>query len=285
MVRATSPARPGQTPGSGRAVGLRRASAQRPTLAGSPTSAPATTVAPPPPTLPTTAVIEGDSVSASLEDRLAVELANRGVSTVKSAVPGCGMVTGSPLDPDGQPYPFGPACSDQVVTRQTHDVATYHPDLVVWISTWEARDRQIDGHRATLGTRDGDREILGLMRQAVQRITARGARVIVVTIPTPYDTAEVTHPRGLIGNMAKMDRLLRRLAADDPRHVGLVDLGPIVCGAGSRTSFGAGDAGCPHVRDGIELRADGLHYGEPGAAWVAPRLADAFLDPDQWRVA
>ncbi|MCU1358375.1 MAG: hypothetical protein JWM89_3793 [Acidimicrobiales bacterium] len=227
------------------------------------------TTSTPPRPLPRTVVIEGDSVSDSLQDALAQELADRGISAVKSAVPGCGMITGSPLDPDGQPYVFGPACSKEIVERETKDIDTYAPDVVVWISSWEARNRAVDGHTAQLGSPAGDHEILGLMRDAVDRLSRHGARVVVVTLPTPYDTAEVTHPAGLIEAVPKMNHLLRRLSSDDPDRVGLVDLGQIACGPRS------GD--CPHERDGIQLRADGLHYSDAGSAWVAPRLTDALL--------
>ncbi|MGI8709830.1 MAG: acyltransferase family protein [Acidimicrobiales bacterium] len=222
--------------------------------------------------LPKVAVLEGDSVAASLEDALANELASRGVVAVKSAVNGCGMITGSPLDPDGQPYNFGPACSEEIRGRQNGDVTRWKPGLVVWISSWEARNREIDGRRAELGTAAGDEAVLALVRQAVDRLSAGGARVMVVTLPVPYDTATVTHPAGLIEAIPKMNRLLRRLAHDDPAHVGVVDLGRIACGPG-----------CPHKRNGVTVRADGLHYSEPGAALVTPTIVDALLDPDQYR--
>ncbi|MGI8756684.1 MAG: acyltransferase family protein, partial [Acidimicrobiales bacterium] len=227
-----------------------------------------------PAVLPEVAVIEGDSVAASLKDSLAAELARRGVLTVKSTVIGCGMITGSPLDPDGNPYRFGPACSGEIPGHQLEDVARYQPDLVLWLSSWEARSREINGVKAELGTPTGDKAILDLMRDAVRRLTLRGARVIVVTLPVPYDTATVIHAPSFIEGVPEMNALLRRLAAADPTHVGLVDLGLIACGRGPS---------CPHVRNGIELRSDGLHYREVGSALVAPPLADALLDPDQWR--
>ncbi|MDQ2825772.1 MAG: acyltransferase, partial [Actinomycetota bacterium] len=227
--------------------------------------------------LPKVAVLQGDSVAASLEDALADELSSRGVLTVKSAVNGCGMITGSPIAPDGRPYSFGPACSSEIPAREISDVVKYQANLVVWVSSWEARDRDIDGQRADLGTPAGDQAILTLMRKAVERLTVKGARVIVVTLPVPYDTATVIHPAGLIDNVPKMNALLRRLAASDPDHVGLVDLDKLVCGP-------AGTAACPHVRDGVEIRADGLHYSEQGARQLAPAMVNALLAPDQWRV-
>ena len=229
-----------------------------------------------PAVLPKIAVLEGDSVAASLEDPLAAELARRGVVAVKSAVNGCGMITGAPLDPDGQPYPFANACSDEIPGRQLGDITRFGPQLVVWVSTWEGRARAVYGVKAELGTPSGDETILGLMREAVGRLSLRGARVMVVTLPVPYDTATVTHPAGLIRSIPRMNALLRRLAQADPAHVGLVDLGAIACGPGP---------GCPHVRDGVEVRSDGLHYSAAGAALVAPALVDRLLDPDQWQTS
>lgn len=247
-----------------------------PTTTTPPPPPPPTTEPAPPPVLPASAVLLGDSVAASIEDDLAGELSARGVLTVKSALPGCGMITGSPLDPEGQPYDFGEACADQIVTRQRENVADYEPELVVWLSSWESRSRLIDGHNAELGTAAGDREILALMRQAVDRLAAKGARVLVVTLPIPYDTTEVTHPEGVIEGVGHLNELLRRLAEDDPTRVGVVDLGRITCGTGK---------GCPRERDGAAVREDGLHYSQRGAAYVAPRLADALLDPDLWRAS
>ncbi|MBA3280817.1 MAG: acyltransferase family protein, partial [Acidimicrobiia bacterium] len=224
--------------------------------------------------LPTSAVLFGDSVSLSLQDDLAEALAARGLVTVKSSVGGCGMLTGEPLDLEGRPEPFGEACSSEIRGRQNADTAQYRPDLVVWLSYWEWRDRLVDGVRADIGTPEGDAVILRLMAETVDRLTSTGGHVVVLLLPVPQNTDSYTHQVGFADTVPHLNDLFRRLAASDPARVSLVDLDEIVC---------AGASPCPEHRDGMQIRVDGLHFTEEGAAWTAPRLADALLDPALWR--
>lgn len=225
-------------------------------------------------TLPTSAVLFGDSVSLSLQDDLAEALAARGVVTVKSSVGGCGMLTGEPLQLEGQPEPFGQACSAEVQRRQTADTLEYRPEMVVWLSYWEWRDRLVDGAQVEIGTPEGDRVILRLMADTVDRVTSTGGRLVVLLLPVPQNTDSYTHQVGFADTVPHLNDLFRRLAASDPARVSLVDLDEIVC---------AGASPCPEDRDGMQIRVDGLHFTEEGAAWTAPRLADALLDPALWR--
>jgi len=224
--------------------------------------------------LPSSAVLFGDSVSRSLQDELAEALAARGLVTVKSSVGGCGMVAGEPLDLDGRPEPFGKACASELQRRQRADTLQHRPEMVVWLSYWEWRDRLVDGVRADIGTPEGDAIILGLMGDTVDRVTAYGAHVVVLLLPVPQDTDSYTHQIGFAETVPLLNTLFRQLAAAEPERVSLVDLDQIVC---------AGASPCPERRDGVRVREDGLHFTEDGAAWAAPRLADALLDPAIWR--
>jgi len=96
----------------------------------------------------------------------------------------------------------------------------------------------------------------------------------VLLLPVPQNTDSYTHQVGFADTVPHLNDLFRRLAASDPARVSLVDLDEIVC---------AGASPCPEHRDGMQIRVDGLHFTEEGAAWTAPRLADALLDPALWR--
>jgi hypothetical protein len=228
-----------------------------------------------PPTvdLPVSAVVFGDSVAKSLETQLAEALAERGVLTVGASLVGCGTIAGEPLDLLGRPEPFGADCANAIVSRQNDNVLRYRPDLVVWLSYWEWRDRLVDGAVAELGTPDGDRMIRELMTETVDRVTADGAHLVLVLLSPIRDTATFQHQPGFAEAVPTVNRLLREVAAADPDRVSTVDLGTMVCGI---------TMPCPETQDGITIRHDGLHFTEEGGAWVAPQLADALMDPTRW---
>lgn len=98
----------------------------------------------------TRVLLIGDSIAASLESALSAEFASRGVSLASIATPGCGVITGVPANGPGDSIrevngKSVAECPDTIPQRQSDAVASFHPDLVVAISTWESLDRIVDG--------------------------------------------------------------------------------------------------------------------------------------------
>ena len=235
-------------------------------LAAATLSSPAGAQEPPPKTL-----ILGDSVGESLTPALEAVGAANGVEVVGAAIGGCGVLEGDPIDDEGNVYAIAANCSGVVARHQDEQIAAEQPGLVVWISSWESADRSFEGQRALLGTFTGNALITQLMDRTIARMTASGARVVIVTIPPKA----IPSDHGI--ENAKNDVRLMKLAALQRSYVrahpeiGLVDLAARLCPDGPP---------CPAVVDGVTPRpADGSHFEGPGAQWVADQIFPQLVTP------
>jgi peptidoglycan/LPS O-acetylase OafA/YrhL len=247
-----------------------------PTTAPGPApAAPASPAPPPPPTAPprhpTRVLLIGDSVAASMEDALGAALNDRGISFATSAAPGCGVVTGDPADAQGNILSITTACNGAVPDIQRRAVREVRPDLVVVLSTWETGDRVVDGRWYQVGAPETDELLRRLYGESVQRLSAGGARVLLLNIPDIVDGATKQADPDVNRRAALVNPLLTDLGATLP-GVDTLGFDRIVCPT----------TPCPTHVDGIELRPrDGRHFDEaPGRRWVSQRLADhiAALD-------
>ena len=232
-----------------------------------------TSIAADAPVAPTRVLLVGDSIAASLESALGDALTARGIAYASVARPGCGIVDGQPANGPDQPLVSMndvdiTQCAEWVRAGPQGAAATFQPDLVVSISTWEGVDRIVDGRFYKFGTPDADAVLTRLYGEARDRFASGGASTAFVLLPdggvgrstppgrpTEEDLARSAHLRELIGNVA----------ATLPDSTTL-DLASVVCPT----------TPCPRTVDGLDLRpGDGLHYDDPaGAAYVANRLAD-----------
>ena len=222
----------------------------------------------PTPAAPRRILLMGDSVAVSLLPGLEHVATERGLQVTSGAFAGCGLVTGSPLDPKGQPYPWSDACNNALPFIEHRAIYLGRPDLVIWLSgAWDERDRIVDGRLVRLGTARGDRVVLGLIDAAVHRLTSNGARLVFVTT--------AAEPRGvpdLAGDpirnrrTAHLNAVLHRYAA--AHRIQIADLGALVCPKGPP---------CPEVVDHLRLRPDGYHFDDTSSKWVARHLLPGLL--------
>ena len=109
------------------------------------------------------------------------------------------------------------------------------------------------------------------MNEALARVTAYGAKVVLVTVaaPAPNDAQGTNNvdTKADDDGYARLDSLDRRFAAAHPRQVTLVDLAHRLCPAGPP---------CPETVDGIRMRPDGRHFTPAAAAiearWLLPQI-------------
>jgi hypothetical protein len=250
--------------------------------AGSSSTVPTTTLPPTTTTLssgaplpivppPRRIVWAGDSLADSLASEIITEARTRGVEVLDRAVSGCGMVRGAPTDETFQPITIVSACDSAIPSLQ-QAIASLHPDVVTWLSSWETANRIVDGQQLLFATPQGDAQLLGLIDESVARLSANGARVVFLTLPpnttgpnrpvvSPQDDAAALH----------LNALLRQYAAAHADRVSILDLAAIVCPSGPP---------CPPEVNGVTLRpVDGGHYAGDGPAYVAPRVLDQLLGP------
>ena len=142
---------------------------------------------------------------------------------------------------------------------------------MLWLSSWESADRIVDGETMKLGTESGDRLLQRLFDEAVGRLTATGARVVMLTRPPPAATERFGEPKPAeVERTAMLNDVLRRYAATHARTTLLIDLAEIVCPLGPP---------CPAEVDGVVLRPkDGRHFDGDGSNWVASHLLDRLFE-------
>ena len=244
--------------------------------AGESTRAPAPTPAVATPGLPAAPprrlLLVGDSLAVSLLPGLEQVTAPAGVELSSRAVSGCGLMAGMPLDPNEQPYPWSAACDANIARIEATAVRETQPDLVMWLSgSWDERDRIVGGKTVKLGSVRGDRVVSQLIDDAARRLTANGARLVIVTLAPEAPGTQVAPDPHRNQRLAKLNQLLRAYAA--AHHIPVADLRSIVCPhTPSRKP-------CPRVVNGILLRPDGYHFDAGASRFVAERLLPRVLSP------
>ncbi|MGB3410459.1 MAG: acyltransferase family protein [Microthrixaceae bacterium] len=236
-----------------------------------------TTTIPEQPVRATRILLIGDSIAASLESALSAEFASRGVSFASIATPGCGVITGVPANGPGDPIrevsgKSVAECPDTIPQRQSEAVASFHPDLVVAISTWESLDRIVDGTWYGFGDPAGDQVIVDLYRQTQARLAVDGAAVAWTLMPDTVIGRTTRAGVSLSTDRAEHHRSLLRSVASQLPGTTTVDLQSVACPT----------LPCPSEVNGLELRpTDGIHFDTPdGAAYVARAFADQVMNID-----
>ena len=236
---------------------------------GPPVVTSSTTLAPAQAGNPTHVVLVGDSLAASLGPGLDDAMAARGIRFETAATPGCSMLRGVTVAANGHPYPWSRPCAKAIppALRTVVDTAP-RPDLVLWLSTWDAVDRELGGRRVELGSDAGRLVLSREVQRTAALLTARGARLVILTVPQPVAGSVAVLP-GLdeAERVRELNRLYQHSGPTADGRVSILDLSSIVCP----------DGRCSRHVKGIELRPDGAHFGTDGSAYVGRELADAVL--------
>ncbi len=246
-------------------------------LSVAPVTAPPVTAAPTlPPTAPAAAprarpskvLLVGDSLGASLVEGLQPAVENEGIGFTATVVPGCSTVGGMVADANGAPLEWSSVCNG-VPSSQADAIARQQPDVVLWVGLWEISHRYVDGKAYFFGTPEGDAMLLQQLDAARARLTAGGARLVFLTLPPGAHTDRGDAAPEQRERPPRLNALFRRLAAQHPESVSVIDVAAMMCPAGDP---------CPEVVDGVRLRpVDGVHFGPDGARWAGPRIVEALL--------
>ncbi|HEY6319362.1 MAG TPA: acyltransferase family protein [Acidimicrobiia bacterium] len=212
-------------------------------------------------------LVVGDSLAVSLLPGLERVASADRLTLATGAVDGCGLLTGSPLDPNNQLYPWSDACSNAVPLIESRAVFNSNPSIVLWVSgAWDERDRIVNGQEIQIGTAQGDKVMLQLMDESVHRLTANGAHlVIVLTAPEPPNTSLAADP-SRNRRTVELDAVLRQYAKI--HGIPVVALAPLLCAKGPP---------CPSVVEHLVMRPDGYHFSADASFWIAQRIAPRLL--------
>ena len=242
------------------------------------TAAPTTTVEPADtdsvaaPTTTTTEVpriesiaLIGDSVAGSLAPAMGDALTDAGYTFLDAHVHGCGVASGLTVTETGERFPWSDECVERVPSVHDQLIRDHDPDLIVWHSTWETADRLLDDTFLEFGTPDHDAALASEIELVIDRLTGRGAQVVILVAPPNAPSEFIAEP-----DPTDMLHLAEQLAiaADRFDALSLVDLNPIVCPGGPP---------CPEIVDELVLRPDGGHYSETAATWLVDELVDVLL--------
>lgn len=209
-------------------------------------------------------MVVGDSLACSLYPGLSAVGHVADIRVEQGVVTGCGVVSDETAPTNGEGTMIGTnICHDLVERTQDNVLARLHPDTVVWFSSWERLSMKVGGRVIAAGTPAGDELLLSRMDGAFARLTAGGARLVMLTVPpftegtalgiqftsSPERDAQVLHLNGL----------LRRFAARHPGRVFVVDLAQYVCPR---------SAPCGPDVDGRRPRPDGAHFSPADSVWA-----------------
>jgi hypothetical protein len=208
----------------------------------------------------------GDSVAWSLGAELP---SAAGLRVTDRAIKGCGIAPSGTVRYSGTPHPNN--CDGWDATWRSA-VDTDDPDLaVILLGRWEVHDREVDGRWQHIGEPGYDAVLSGQLAHALDLVSARGARPVLLTAPYSHKSER---PDGGLWPEDSPERtnawnaILTAVAAHHASHPVVLDLTAVACPEG-RFAWS--------VR-GVRLRSDGLHFTSAGvrqiiAPWLLPRLA------------
>ncbi len=156
-------------------------------------------------------LVLGDSTACSLFPGMKAVGDQVGASVAQAAVFGCGMASGQITTTRGEQItPHSERCPAMVEAAQVPAVSEMRPDVVVWMSLWEKSDIIANGQTLVSGSAPWKAEMLRRMNAELARVTAFGAKVMLVTIAAPA-------PNDARGDQHRKQRGRRR-GVRAPRH-------------------------------------------------------------------
>ena len=243
---------------------------------------------------PPLVLVLGDSTAYTLGFALTAT-APAGTTVVNGGLFGCGLVIGTSVS-NAPPKPelaMFPDCnsatpiSGQWPAVDSRAVAVTAPgDVVLFLAgTWETQDILRNGRWMYIGEPSYQRYILSQMRLAVAIGTMHGAHFDFATMPAlaagAPQHAESAYPENASTRRLIYNRLVRKVAAEFPGKVSVVDYGALLAPHGVFTEH----------QDGVQVRtSDGIHTpayapGNPFAGNSTEAQANAFynwLSPRIW---
>jgi len=244
------------------AAGLASGNAQRQIWGSAATVAAAT---------PVHFLLLGDSVALTMGLGLSVDsVSSYHVNVADEGTLGCDLDDVDVLQ-GGVVTPATPGCPDWRTTWPT-EVSFFRADVVgLLIGRWEVTDHFYDGQWVHVGEPIWDDHLLAELNQAVAIFSARGAKVVLFTMPYMDPSQESADGQPFTENdPARADafnRLLRQVAKEHSGVVSVIDLNRLLDPHGS---FQA-------TIDGVTVRdSDGVHISIPGGQWLQPSILPAI---------
>jgi len=146
------------------------------------------------------------------------------------------------------------------------EVERYHPEVVGLLAgRWDITDHILDGRVVSIDQPAWNHHLEQELDQVVGVVSARGAKVVLFTMPylrPPQEAPDGSvYPENRNSRVDEYNRLLARVAARHPGEVTVIDLNRILDPGGQFAT----------VVDGVTVRwADGIHVTRAGGQWIEP---------------
>jgi peptidoglycan/LPS O-acetylase OafA/YrhL len=256
--------------------------AQRETVGATPEAIPSTQPPDPkPPALnsaqlavlsrPVRVLVEGDSLAATLAVGLGNEGSKYKYQSYNLGKLGCGVATGGPIRDARGDIDASADCNNWPTYRAA-DVKTYDPDVAVLLTgRWEILDRVLQGQWMHIGEPVYDNYLASRLDQAINILSAGGAKVLVLTTPcfAPQEQADGTiFPFDDPGRLTRYNQLLRAAVARNPSKASIGDLYGLLC---------PGMQYAASVNGVVARMADGVHISVAGGELVAAKLGPQLV--------
>ena len=227
-------------------------------------------IATPTPAGPVRVLIIGDSVAVTLSDGLERAQADWDLAVWNQSVLGCGLVGADSKLFQGKWVDQGTECGDWRAGWQ-ENVDTFKPNIVLVLSgAWDTYDMNVDGKALEFGMPEADDYTLAGLEQAVDVLSSRGGKVVLLTAPYPEKRDLAVDGRTNRVDPERVDRLndlYRKVEEERPEDVSVIDLNGYLDSLGN-----------PVALNGVDLRIDDLHFTPGGSdiivRWLAPQLVD-----------
>ncbi|MEX0950376.1 MAG: SGNH hydrolase domain-containing protein [Acidimicrobiia bacterium] len=216
-------------------------------------------------------VIFGDSLGGDIAAGLIPEAARRGAQVVPYTQAGCSNITGLATFESGTVIPWMSGCLDYLLSTWRSSVAATPADAVLWLSSFDASTRLIDGVLADPATPEGRQRIAATIRETADVVAPPGSgRRIVFLLPSAFPPgAQGGVDATSVIDVQRHRAIMHLVVSADPERFSMLLLDRFLCPAGPP---------CPlEPAPGIVPRpADGGHVNPEGAAWLAPQILDAL---------
>jgi hypothetical protein len=246
---------------------------------GAPASGRAVALGRVPPAGPAVLIV-GDSVPRRLDSDLAAAADRQGWWAVNAAHGGCPVTGERIVYPSGRDLAGGRTCG-VVIIEQRAAVAATGADVVVWWDRFSVADVKVGGKHLTAGSRAFWRHRERALAAGVARLSAGGARVLLVGVEPPgRGVATRCSPQacdpwlrrqvqGYDTITKRWNTMMQRYAAAHPATARFVSLTRTICKADTSP--------CDDRRNGLKARPDGTHYWGPGSTRVSRAIMAAVV--------
>ncbi len=217
---------------------------------------------------PIRVMVVGDSVAYRLAQALqaAEKVHPTDIVVDNAAIVGCGVIRSEAVEQAGFVGHPTAACSagtphpKQWPALWRHDLAGFHPDLVVLLAgRWEVSNLLIGGTWQHIGQPGFDALLKASLEQAVLTASSGGATVALMTAACYHPAADLggaSWPEDSASRISQYDAMLRTVATEYPARTIVDDFGGLVCPGGHYAAS----------VDGVALRsADGIHLNPTAA--------------------